>query len=113
MAEKISFYFDEMMRRTAAEELIKRGYQVIMAVDVEMVSKDDPEHLSYAKENRYVLVTLDRKFAGLTSQRTDHAGLICLTIEAQVNIGTVVRLLTDFADQHTPEEVAGHVFWLK
>jgi predicted nuclease of predicted toxin-antitoxin system len=65
---KISFYFDEMMRRKAAEELIKRGIEVVMAVDVGMTEKDDlTEHLPYATEHEMVLVTFDRKFAGLGS----------------------------------------------
>ncbi len=110
---KISFYFDEMMRRRAAEELSRRGYAVAMASDVEMAGKEDFEHLAYATEHGLVLVTFDRKFAGLTSQRTDHAGLICLTSLQQDNVGGMVRLLSDFAASHTSEEAAGHVFWLK
>jgi predicted nuclease of predicted toxin-antitoxin system len=110
---KISFYFDEMMPREAAEALTKRGYQVSLAVDAGMAEKADPEHLKYATEQGLVLATYDRKFAGLTSQRTDHGGLVCLTVEHQGDVGMVVRLLTELAETHTPEEVAGHVFWLK
>lgn len=72
---KINFYFDEMMSRPAADELKKRGYDVIMAIDVGMTGKTDPEHLRYATEQSRVLVTFDRPFANLTSTQTDHAGL--------------------------------------
>jgi predicted nuclease of predicted toxin-antitoxin system len=109
----VSFYFDEMVQRAAAEELIKQGYQVILAVDAGMAEKTDPEHLQYATAQGLVLVTYDRKFAGLTSQKTNHTGLVCLTIEQQGNVGAMVRLLAKFAEQYTPDEVIGHVFWLK
>ncbi|MCC6893400.1 MAG: DUF5615 family PIN-like protein [Anaerolineae bacterium] len=56
----ISFYFDEMMSRKAAEQLFQRGYQVVMAQDMAMQEKSDPEHLQYATENNLVLVTFDR-----------------------------------------------------
>jgi predicted nuclease of predicted toxin-antitoxin system len=91
---KISLYFDEMMPRKPAEQLGVRGYQVVMAVDSGMVKKTDPEHLKYATEHDYVLVTFDRKFANLTSQQTDHSGLVCLTLERQDNFGAIVRVLS-------------------
>ena len=107
----ISLYFDEMMSRKAAEQLIQRGFGVVMAQDVGMQQKTDPEHLAYAAENKLVLVTFDRAFAGRTAQTDDHAGLICLS-GSQDAIGAVVRNLVTFGEQHTPEDVAGHVFWL-
>lgn len=65
MANKISFYFDEMMPHKVAEQLQKHGFEVVMAVDVEMVDKDDLlEHLQYATEHDLILVTQDRPFAG-------------------------------------------------
>jgi predicted nuclease of predicted toxin-antitoxin system len=108
---QISFYFDEMLSRKAAEQLIEKGYDVIIAADVAMREKSDPEHLAYASEHARILVTFDRPFAGKTLQLTDHTGLICLS-GSQDNIGSIVRILAEFADTHTSEEAAGHVFWL-
>jgi predicted nuclease of predicted toxin-antitoxin system len=109
---KISFYFDEMMVRKAAEQLILRGYTVVMAVDVGMMEKDDDtEHLSYAAAHNLVVVTFDRSFAGRTMKRTDHLGLVCLS-GAQDNIGSIVRTLSEFAQRHVSENVAGRVFWM-
>jgi predicted nuclease of predicted toxin-antitoxin system len=109
---KVSFYFDEMGSRKAAEQLIRRGYSVILANDVGMTEKGDPEHLAYAAELGHVVVTFDREFAGTTSKSTEHAGLVCLSV-SQDDVGGMVRLLSAFADDHTPEDVAGQVFWLK
>lgn len=73
---KIGFYFDEMLRRAVAVELIRRGYNVVLANDVGMTEKDDDtEHLPYAIARGLVVVTLDAPFAGRTLQKTDHAGL--------------------------------------
>jgi hypothetical protein len=113
MAAKISFYFDEHMPRAVERGLLDRGYQVIMAVDVDMMNKDDDtEHLPFARENNAVLVTRDKPFAGRTAKHTDHAGLICWT-GADDDIGGMIRALSDFAAKHTPGDVAGQVFWLK
>jgi hypothetical protein len=110
--EKISFYLDEMVSRKVAEQLIRHGYNATLAVDVDMVEKDDlAEHLPVATEQGRVPVTFDRPFAGRPSQLTEHAGLICLTC-GQDDIGGAVRALTEFAEQHTPEEAARRVFWL-
>jgi predicted nuclease of predicted toxin-antitoxin system len=56
-------YFDEMMPRQAANELVKRGVTVTMAVDVGMTSKPDPEQLQYATGIGAVMVTLDQPFS--------------------------------------------------
>ncbi|GAB4513616.1 MAG: hypothetical protein OHK0046_14530 [Anaerolineae bacterium] len=105
------FYFDEMMSRRAAKQLIERGYQVVLATDVGMRAKTDPEHLAFATLNDYIMVTFDRPFAGQTAKSTDvHGGLICLA-GRQDDIGLVVRTLIDFADTHQPENVKGQVFW--
>lgn len=76
-----------MMRRTVAKGLLTQGIDVIMAVDVQMIDKDDDsEHLPYATENGRVLVTQDRPFAGRSASRTDHTGVICWT-GAQDDVG--------------------------
>lgn len=112
--QKISFYFDEMMRRAVAKALQEREIDVVMAIDVGMTGKSDPEHLQFATERGSVMVTRDKPFAGQVSTQTepDHAGLICWT-GADDDIGGMIRKLTQFVERHTVEEVMGRVFWLK
>ncbi|NUP85812.1 MAG: DUF5615 family PIN-like protein [Burkholderiaceae bacterium] len=105
-------YFDEMMPRPVANELIQRGHEVTMAVDVGMEEQPDPLHLAYATERELILVTQDKPFAGIASKRTDHSGVLCWN-GAQNDLGGQIRALSDFAETHTPESVAGQVFWLK
>lgn len=108
----ISFYFDEMLPRKAAEQLTAKGYKVVRAVDVEMTGKDDlNDHLPFAAQHGLVLVTFDRPFAGRASSQQDHAGLICLSCSPD-DIGGIVRSLTRFADEYSAEDAAGHVYWL-
>lgn len=110
----VRFYFDEHMPRAVAEGLLNRGYEVTMAVDVDMENKDDDsEHLPYAAEHGLVMVTFDRPFAGRTMARTDHAGLICISQKMRTDVGGIIRLLTKFADEYTPESAVAQVFWLK
>jgi len=110
---KIEFYFDEMMPRDVAKGLAARGFSVIMAVDVEMVEKDDlTDHLVYAAQHELVLVTRDKPFATRALSVEDHAGLICWT-GLQDDVGAMVLGLTKFAQEHTLEQVANRVFWLK
>lgn len=109
----LKFYFDEMMPRPVAAAVADRGYEVVMAIDSDMVGKDDDtEHLPFATQNQAVLVTRDRAFAGRAIQNSNHAGLICWT-GAQNDIGGMIRALVEFAEQHSPEDVSGHVYWLK
>jgi predicted nuclease of predicted toxin-antitoxin system len=107
----ISFYFDEMMSRAAANQLINRGIVVVLANDVGMTKTDDSDHLAYATQYGHVMVTFDRPFAGRTTKSMNHSGLICLS-GSQDDIGMMVRTLTDFVETYTNTEVNGKVFWL-
>lgn len=113
MATKIKFYFDEHIQRDVQAGMLKQGYEVIMAVDVGMEGKDDDsEHLPLATQNGAALFTRDKPFAGRTLKRNDHAGLICWTGKGD-DIGGMIRALTEFAENHTHDDVKGLVFWLK
>lgn len=110
----IGFYFDEHMRRVVAKALAERGIEVLMAIDVGMVEKDDDtEHLPYATERNLIVVTFDRPFAGRTMSHDNHAGLICLSEDFRNNIGGQINVLNEFAETHEADQVKGQVFWIK
>jgi predicted nuclease of predicted toxin-antitoxin system len=107
---KIQFYLDEMMPRAVAKELAARGIWIIMAVDVEMVEKDDlSEHLVYATKQNSVLVTRDKPFATKALSIANHAGVICWT-GAQNDVGGMVRKLAEFAAKYSTEQTVNQVF---
>ena|SRR5258707_7695959 len=109
----VGIFFDEHMSRDVAEGLHKRGFEVVMAADAGMRNKDDDsEILPYAAKHQLVVVTFDRPFAGRTMKRTDHAGLICPSEELRIDIGGLIRLLAEYAETHSPEDVKGQLFWL-
>lgn len=109
----ILFYFVEMMSRVVANKLLEAGIEVVLAVDVDMMDKDDDtQHLPCAAENELVMVTQDRPFAGRISKRGDHAGLICW-IGEQNDFSSQINRLQDFANTYESEAVVGQVFWLK
>lgn len=106
------FYFDEHMNRAVADALTERGDEVIMAVDVGMVGKDDDTHLAYATQHNLVTVTFDHPFAGRTMSRTDYPGMVCLAYSIREDIGRMVEVLAEFAELYDPQKDAGQVFWL-
>lgn len=94
----IKFYFDEMMPNPVGQQLIKRGNAVEMAVHVGMVKKDDlKEHLPYAAEHGFVLVTSDQPFAGKVTAILDHSGIVCWLGKTN-DFGSMVKALADFAE---------------
>jgi predicted nuclease of predicted toxin-antitoxin system len=107
------FYFDEHMNRLVADALVKRGYPVVMAVDVGMIGKDDDtEHLAYATEHNLVMVTFDHPFAGRTMSHSNHPALMVLAYSIRENIGRMVEVLAEFAELYDTEKDRGQVFWL-
>jgi hypothetical protein len=109
----VRFYFDEHMRRAVVTALARYNCEAIMAVDVDMIAKDDDtEHLLYATKHHLVMVTFDRPFAGRTMSRNDHSGLICIAQDFRDDIGTIIRVLVEFSEQYDPDDTAGQVFWL-
>jgi predicted nuclease of predicted toxin-antitoxin system len=111
---RIGPYFDEHIRRVIANGLIQRGYRAIMAVDVGMMGKDDDtEHLPYATQNRLILVTSDKPFAGRATKRTDYLALIYLSKALHDNIGEAIIRLAEFLDLFDETRDAGQVHWLR
>jgi predicted nuclease of predicted toxin-antitoxin system len=110
----IRFYLDEHISRNIQQGLERHGYEVVLAVDVGMIGKDDDiEHLAYAAEHGMVMVTFDRPFAGRTMSRTDHAGVICISEKLRSDPGSTIRVLIRFAREYSAAEARGRVFWLK
>lgn len=108
----LRYYLDEHLPRRVKQELEKRGVACLMAVDAGHEGWADSEHLKFATQHEYVVVTRDGPFAGRAMQDGAHMGLICWT-GRDTDFGGMVTALAAFADAHTPEQTRGHVFWLK
>jgi hypothetical protein len=112
MAITIKYYFDEHMPRVVADGLAQRDISVIMAFDAGMAGQPDELHLQCATEQKAVLVTRDKPFAGRSKAQAEHSGVICWT-GAQDDFGGMIRVLAAFAENHTTDSVEQQVFWLK
>jgi predicted nuclease of predicted toxin-antitoxin system len=107
----IKYYFDEMMSGKVAKQLATYNIEVVVANDTGMTDKDDlAEHLPYATEKGLVLVTFDRKFAGLALVQGGHTGVVCLS-GPQNDVGYMIHTLIEIAEQYTLETIAGVVIW--
>ena len=108
---QVSFYFDEMLNRAVSQQLIERGYPVTLATAVEMIDKDDFEHLAYATNHNMVFVTFDHTFAVTASLRSNYLAIVCLPVSLQADVGAIVNALATFAELYDSEKDAGKVHW--
>ena len=109
----INYYFDEMMPRPVAKQLLKQGLPVIMAVDVRMIEKAGVEQLQFAHDHQSVLVTLDRPLAwSAKDSQSPHHGVLCW-LGNHRDFGAMIGQLSKFAKQQTGETTRGKVFWLE
>ena len=76
----LRYYFDENMDGRIAEQLRKRGIDVLRAEDVGRAGKGipDSEQLAYAANVGRVIVTRDHHFEALAYTHRPHAGIIWL-----------------------------------
>lgn len=71
---KIRFYLDENVANSVAEGLRTQQIEVLTTPQAEHMGWTDEEHLAFARENQYVLVTQDDDFLTL-ARVTEHAGI--------------------------------------
>ena len=111
----VRLYFDVHIPLTVAEQLSKRGIDVLTAQADNSATLPDHELLARATSLDRVIVTSDIRFRALAedSQATGHnfAGLI-FAHPLQVTIGRMVLDLELLAKAVTPEEIQGQVIFL-
>lgn len=109
----INYYFDEMMPRPVAKQLLKQGLPVILAVDVGMIEKTSADQLRFANDHQSVLVTLDRPLAWSAKDgKHPHNGVICW-LGNHRDFGAMIGQLSKFAKQQTAKATMNNIFWLE
>jgi predicted nuclease of predicted toxin-antitoxin system len=84
-------YCDESIWIPVADGLRRRGWTVYTAREEERLGDPDREHLSYAVESDWILVTFDDDFLSLVENSgAEHAGIIYVQ-QAGRDIGDVVK----------------------
>jgi len=97
-------YCDESIWIPVADGLRRRGWTVYTVRGQDRLGDTDREHLSYALENDWLLVTFDDDFLSLVeTENLDHAGIIYVR-QAGRDIGDVVKAIDEQLENREPED---------
>jgi predicted nuclease of predicted toxin-antitoxin system len=107
----IPFHFDESMHGAVAHGLRRRGVDVTISPDADLLSAPDQEHLAYALSAGRVLVTHDRDFLRLAAQGVEHSGIVYCHIHAR-SPRAIIHSLLSLWHAVTPEEMRGRIVFL-
>ncbi len=76
MATAVRFYLDENVQTAVADQLKRRGIEVVTVRDLGQLGDEDINHLRRATEMGYVLCTHDSDYVELAASGVEHAGII-------------------------------------
>jgi predicted nuclease of predicted toxin-antitoxin system len=113
----IRLYFDEdSMHRGLVRALRARGVDVITALDVGMIEREDTEHLDYATGQGCVLCTFNagdfyRLHGDYLSQGKRHAGIILMQ-QRRFSVGEQMRRLLRLIANKSADEMENWVEFL-
>lgn len=111
MAERVRFHLDEHVPRAIARALRVYGIDVTTTVEAGLRTRDDVEHLEFARRTGRVIVTHDADFLRLTSDTTDHPGVAYCHKEAR-SIGEIIRNLIMIYEVLEPADLVGRIEFL-
>ena len=106
MAERIKFYMDEHVPRAVTEGLRRRGVDVLTTQEA-----DDEQHVALALREGRVIVTQDADFLRLHAAGRPHSGIAYAP--QHTPIGTIVRSLMLIYDVLSPQDMTGHVEFIR
>lgn len=106
MAE-IKFYMDEHIPKAVASGLRQRGVEAMSCVDIGMLGKSDAEHLAWAFQKGYVIVTQDNDFLVLHAQGVEHAGIAFASQPR--HIGELIRALMFIYEVLDAQDMVNHI----
>jgi len=94
-------FLDQMIDRSIADVLQKRGYDVECAAEAGMARADDLEILEYCTMQDRVLITLDEHFGNWTvAKLTEHSGVIRLKVNP-TGTRNIEKTLIPFLEHHS------------
>ena len=110
MKYESQFYLDEHLPSVVAEGLEQRGIEVTTVVEADMRTASDEDHLAYAVQNGYTIVTRDADFLQLVTGVDSHPGVVFLP--RVLDVGTLIRSLTELARTHSRDDLKNRVHFL-
>lgn len=111
MAADISLYLDENLTPKIAEQLQRRGIDVVAVRDLDLLGDSDDNHLQRATEMGRVLVTSDTDFLIMAADGAQHAGIV-FGVQQNLSIGDWVNRLEMLVAVYDPADMVNHVEYL-
>lgn len=111
MAAAIRLYLDENLSPRIAEQLRRRGVDIVTVHDLDVAGDTDENHLDRAIRMGRVLVTSDTDFLVLVASGTAHPGIV-FGVQERHRIGDWVRALDLLCAVYTPEDMTNHVEYI-
>ena len=106
----IRFHLDQQVSPRIAEGLRQHGIDVTTTVEVGLRTTSDETQLAFAVREGRVLVTHDDDFTPFEGR--DHPG-IAYCHQESLSIGEIIRYLALMAQTMQPDELHGHVEYIK
>jgi predicted nuclease of predicted toxin-antitoxin system len=111
LAAAIRLYLDENLSPRIADQLRRRGVDIVTVHDLDAAGDSDENHLFRATRLQRVLVTTDVDFLVLAGSGQQHAGIV-FGEQATHKIGDWVNALDLLCAVYAPEEMANHVEYI-
>lgn len=111
MSEAIRFHLDENANNAIADGLRRRGIDVTISVQANLISASDDEQLAYAHAQGRVLFTQDRDFLELHYSGVKHSGII-YAIKGSRTTGEILRGLILIWEVLALEDMVGNLEYL-
>lgn len=106
----IRLFADEQVSRAIVLGLRQRGVEILSTPEAGRAGLSDEDHLDFARDNGYVVLTEDQDFLMLEATRPDHGGVIYA--RQGKKIGDVIRGVLLVTDTLVATEMVGQVQWL-
>lgn len=106
-------YADENVWQPVADGLRRRGWNVTTANEAGTLGYTDREHLEFAIENDWMLLTFDDDypaFAATEFAEVDHPGILYITQHGR-DVGELVRRIDAMLQQIEGRDVSGEVLY--
>jgi Domain of unknown function (DUF5615) len=125
MSESLNFYTDKHIPKQVAIQLRERGVNVVRCEEVGMGDAKDIQHLSYAVEHGYAMVSLDTDFQDLHAKwlmtEQAHRGIFCISkhLQGKKGIGKIVNELWDYHQMvelgagTLNKDIHDHIFYIR
>jgi predicted nuclease of predicted toxin-antitoxin system len=111
MSKAIKFHLDENANNAIADGLKRRGIDVTISAEVNLISASDQEQLAFAHSQGRVIFTQDRDFLELHYSGINHSGIV-YCIKGSRSIGEILRGLILIAEVLTSEDMIGNLEYL-